>query len=281
MLRTSRPAQESSIRQTATCATTRKLRSRAWLSRRPNAVPSFLSAETRSARAACNAGSNPAATADSNARNAVTPSTRPSGRKSRNAQRRVSNDQSGGRKPSTTGLSSCSVHVAKTSPATAPSAQRSTFSVSNCRNIRPRLAPSVSRTPISCWRVMPRASSRLATFVQAMSNTIPKPNSTGVATLRKRASSGIVMKRMPGSSATESRPPSAGCSRAMRATTASRSDLACASVTPGRNRPIRRSGVIFRFVRPAGCRIFITGTQPKGGAGWSPENSSAVTPITV
>ena len=46
-----------------------------------------------------------------------------------------------------------------------------TASVSSCRTIRNRPAPSAERIEISRCRTEARASSRLATFEQAMSST--------------------------------------------------------------------------------------------------------------
>jgi hypothetical protein len=63
---------------------------------------------------------------------------------------------------------------------TAPPASDSTMlSVSNWRTMRLRLAPMAARTANSLRRVVERASSRLATFAQAISSTNPTaPNST-------------------------------------------------------------------------------------------------------
>ena len=49
----------------------------------------------------------------------------------------------------------------------------STLSTSSCRTMRQRVAPSDTRTEISRERFAERASSRLATFAQAMSSTKP------------------------------------------------------------------------------------------------------------
>ncbi len=42
--------------------------------------------------------------------------------------------------------------------------------------MRRRVAPSASRTPISCCRLAARASVRLATLAQAINNTSPTEN---------------------------------------------------------------------------------------------------------
>ena len=60
---------------------------------------------------------------------------------------------------------------ASASPATAPARPMTALSISSCRAMRDREAPSAARTLISAWRRVARASSRLATFAQAMSST--------------------------------------------------------------------------------------------------------------
>ena len=56
-------------------------------------------------------------------------------------------------------------------------------SVSNCRTSRPRPAPSADRKDISRARDVARASSRFATFAQAMSRTsVTAPSAATVAT---------------------------------------------------------------------------------------------------
>ena len=58
-------------------------------------------------------------------------------------------------------------------PAAPPIRANKTLSVSSCLTIFPRPAPIASRTAISLRRATPRASSVLATFVQAISKTTP------------------------------------------------------------------------------------------------------------
>ena len=53
------------------------------------------------------------------------------------------------------------------------------LSTSNCRTIRPRVAPSDVRIAISRCRVLERINIRFATFAQAINNTSPTaPSST-------------------------------------------------------------------------------------------------------
>ena len=64
-------------------------------------------------------------------------------------------------------------HRATASPRSAPSVDSSKLSVSSCRMTRPRAAPSATRIAISRRRTAARASSRFATFAQAISSTSP------------------------------------------------------------------------------------------------------------
>ena len=58
-------------------------------------------------------------------------------------------------------------------PSAPPAVARIKLSVSSCLTIRARPAPRATLTPISFCRETPRARSRFATFVQAMSSTNP------------------------------------------------------------------------------------------------------------
>jgi hypothetical protein len=64
-------------------------------------------------------------------------------------------------------------HTAISTPSAPPMSASTTLSASICRTRRQRPAPSAMRTAISRWRAVARASSRLATFAQAMSSTKP------------------------------------------------------------------------------------------------------------
>ena len=78
--------------------------------------------------------------------------------------------------------SSGPVAVAPTMPTTVAASVSTLDSISTCWSSRPRPAPIDARTIISRIRAAPRASSRLATFEQAMSST--------TATITARATSG-------------------------------------------------------------------------------------------
>ena len=60
-----------------------------------------------------------------------------------------------------------------TTPSVPPRSASNRLSVMSCANSRPRLAPIDARTASSRCRAVPRASSRLATFTQAISSTKP------------------------------------------------------------------------------------------------------------
>ena len=62
---------------------------------------------------------------------------------------------------------------ARSNPRPAPRNASNTLSVKNCRVRRKRLAPSASRNAISFSRAAARASSKLATFAQAIRRTKP------------------------------------------------------------------------------------------------------------
>ena len=65
--------------------------------------------------------------------------------------------------------------IAKARPAAPPSAASKSDSARSCRTIRPRDAPSDSRTAISRARAAARAISRLPTLVQAINRSTATP----------------------------------------------------------------------------------------------------------
>ncbi len=62
---------------------------------------------------------------------------------------------------------------ATASPSSPPNPESNKLSVSSCRTILPRAAPSADRSDISTLRAMPRTSSRFAMFAHATSRTSP------------------------------------------------------------------------------------------------------------
>ena len=63
-------------------------------------------------------------------------------------------------------------------PSAPPAAAIASDSVSNCRTILPRAAPSAARTASSCCRCVPRASSRIDTLAHPInSSDATAPNS--------------------------------------------------------------------------------------------------------
>ena len=73
-------------------------------------------------------------------------------------------------------------HAASSRPAIPPISASTRLSVSSWRTSRPRVAPSDNRMPISFRRAADLASSRLATFAQAMSSTRPTAPITKITT---------------------------------------------------------------------------------------------------
>ena len=86
-------------------------------------------------------------------------------------------------------------HLARNSretarPHAAAASARRRLSVSSCRTMRRRDAPSDSRMPISRWRETPRASSRLATLAQPIIRISPKAKKIGEKTISPWSTSG-------------------------------------------------------------------------------------------
>ena len=138
-------------------------------------------------------------------------------------------------------------HIAPSSPAAPPSEESTRLSTSICRSRRARLAPSAVRTAISFWREAARASSRLATFADAISSTQPtarQQHHQRGAQLRRHEP---VIERRRGGCPSPSPRDTAG-RRGLA--TVSISACACSIVTPGRSRPTARIVWFNRFSRP-------------------------------
>ena len=161
-LRAINPAPASSTSVRATSAVTSHAIHRR--SRRPEVGPRVPLVDTSAtlAREAWRAGPSPnAGTVDrpSRVRNAVT---RPSTGNS---------IQKGAPSGAMLSESSRAASVASLRPSTPASPARTALSASNCRTMRPRLAPSETRMPTSRERRAARASSRLAALAHAMRRT--------------------------------------------------------------------------------------------------------------
>ncbi len=135
-------------------------------------------------------------------------------------------------------ISPCSMAYPTPTPSAPPPSVSSRLSVSNCPKIVARAAPRALRTASSFCRVMPRASSRLATLTQAISSTKPTaPSSSHSIWIRsggrKSFFSGSTLAPQPLSLF--------GYTCAICAVTASIFCCACWSVTPGFIRPITSS----------------------------------------
>jgi hypothetical protein len=125
--------------------------------------------------------------------------------------------------------------TASPTPTRPPSIASRTLSARNWRTIARGDAPSDARSATSRWRTAPRASSRLATFAQAIRSRKPTPASRNqspriVFRDRKLFCSGSTLTPQPFLAS--------GNSSAIRFAIRAMSALACSSVTPGLSRPI-------------------------------------------
>ena len=120
-------------------------------------------------------------------------------------------------------------------PAIDPNPDKVRLSVRNCANTRARVAPSDERTATSLCRAVPFASSRLATFAQAIKSTNP---TAPINSQRLRISSCGTKSSLRSSTLAPHPVFDDGWSFAMRAVTRSMSACACFRVTPGFRRPI-------------------------------------------
>ena len=153
----------SSTSASAISQATRVLRRRPpWVPPVPPGAPS-ASEPARSVREARSAGKMPKRSPVATESAAVYASTRPSSSKV---------IQYGTSTPRVE-TSQCSHQVPTSTPAAPPASAISTLSVSSCRTMRPRPAPSAARTAISRRRAAPRARSMLPTLAQAISSTKP------------------------------------------------------------------------------------------------------------
>ena len=160
-LRSSRPAPTSSTRARPTSTTTRVARVfRCWTPPNPP-LPSSLSEWRTFDRIACTAGTSPNTSPvriDTPTANTATGHASPM-------------FCARGSAAALAALRSDTPHKATSNPAAPLTHARTTLSIRSCRKIRPRPAPSAKRSAISLRRPTPRASSRLATFAQAISRT--------------------------------------------------------------------------------------------------------------
>ena len=155
------PAPISSTSARPICAVTSAPRSRCFaIPSEPPRVDS-LSAAERSILEVCSAGTSPKNSPVAIETSAVNPRTRPL------------TDTSGREPAGRLAMIAFKPPQAKIPPSTPPKIASSTLSVSSCRTIRPRPAPSEDRTAISVRREAARASSNPATLAQAISSTNP------------------------------------------------------------------------------------------------------------
>jgi hypothetical protein len=123
---------------------------------------------------------------------------------------------------------------ASATPSRPPMSASATLSVSSCRRMRLRLAPSAARSPISLRRDAARESSRLATFAHAISSTIPTA-AWSTSSGRRTSCTRFVWSGSASASAFHIGA-GHGKSAAIRPIIGRSSWLACASVAPGFSR---------------------------------------------
>ena len=170
---------------------------------------------------ACHAGASPNSRPTRSAAAAQNPSTR-------GLKERVT--AAGSRPWGITDGATSRIAIPTAMPRAPPMTESTRLSVSSCRPMRRRPAPSAARTASSRARTLARAMSRLATFAQQMSSTKPTtPRKSSEVSRRSRPMSASC------SGSTEAPRPLfvAGNSRARPSATADMSDCAAASVTPG------------------------------------------------
>ena len=156
------PAPTSSTSESAISAATSRLRRRCCPPPAPLRPPSF-SVSFKSGFEASSAGAVPNTKPVNSEHAAVNPNTRPS----------RSNFIQKGMSMGIALSSRSSPHSASTNPSAPLIKPSSKLSVSSCRKMRLRFAPSAARIAISFCRAVARASNRLATFTQAINNTKP------------------------------------------------------------------------------------------------------------
>ena len=246
-LRTKRPAVISSSSESATSATTSPFFRSSLPPRSGCALSPPLSAGTSPGRDASSAG--------------ATPNRMPVTHDSSSAKRRtrwsMAKSTASGRAPAGGGAALKPPMIAQASrtPATPPSRDNRTLSVSSWRMRRARLAPRASRTAISRRRAAALDSSRFAIFAQAISSTAPTAPPSRKATERIccrwaafASSMGRVVTWSTGAGCED---PCARCRR-YSAITASRSAAACAALTPRWRWPTPKIQLLVGFLRRSG-----------------------------
>ena len=206
----------------AICAITNAPPARACTVPVPTPAPPSLRATVEMPRTDCSAGTTPNSSPVSNAAPTVVASTcKLMPTLCRRGSDVLASDTSNG-----------TPHAASSTPTAAPASASSIASVSTCRIMRIRVAPSAARIAVSRSRATARARSRFATLAQAMSSTRPTAASARSSGLR---TSPTAISRIVVGTVTLGRRSPMLLDQAR--STASRSALARASVTPGRSRP--------------------------------------------
>ena len=180
-----RPPPASSVSASANSITTSARRSRF----RPLAIdrPPSLIASARLARAACQAGAQPASTPAS----AQTPSANNS-----TGTLRVISVSDGSVYSGIRATIASSWIDANSAPTTPPANASTRLSISSCRAMAPFVAPRAERMASSRCRALPRARRRLATLAQAISSRKHTAARSSQKTLLRAAADEVVAERL-------------------------------------------------------------------------------------
>ena len=239
--RKNRPALKSSMSESAICAMTRMWRGAKKRPRRPVQAGSptcCFKSFTRSARVAFNAGPRLKSNVAQRQRKKVTASTVASGCRFRTNEK--FNEPS---RPAKERRRRSLHQMLRARPPKPPARASKRPSLSNCRTMRQRDAPSARRSAISFARAVPRASSMFARLRLAMSRTAPAmarsnvptnvigPSSSGVVLMLKREGVWICNSRVPSASG--------GCSAVRRCARRGSRVFARSIVRPERSRARR------------------------------------------
>ncbi|CAM4242417.1 hypothetical protein COEX109129_14910 [Corallococcus exiguus] len=240
-------------------------RVRWWCAAPPAPSPAVRNTRASSTRDVCHAGTSPKSSVVNTDRPAVNASTVPS------------SDTSSMRGMSwgPNAASASSAHSAASNPAPPPSADRSALSTNSSRAMRPRLAPSASRTDVSASRDAARANSRCMRLAHAMSSTSPTAPSSKNSEGRTWPSS----TSRKGSTLAPMSAFVAGCRAARPRATAAASAFARSRLTPGPIRPYTSSQCAPRasgFVMDSSWTMGVHSSARDGKS-----KPGAITPTTV
>ena len=147
--------------------------------------------------------------------------------------------------------------------------------------MRRRDAPSDNLIPISRWRATARASSRLATFAQAIIRMSPNAKKIGEKNAITSSQSAETVPCRGSSVMDTGRPPTVF--GFVRAAHTSSPAVACSRDTPGFSRPTTVTGLSASPPASVGRNspASVSGAQKSGGATFRPRKLSGITPTAT